>query len=693
MTCRNHLTRGAWARFAQLALLCAGAAPLLSFAAGVVGNDTAASCTEAALNAALAGGGLVTFRCGPEPVTIPITSTKVIAQNTQVKGGGLVTLDGLNAVRLFDVPAGMTLGLADITLARGRAAGAFNPPGNTFGGAVRITSGNLAADHVTFDHNTSTGPGGAIQATACEEFGPDCPRPVVSIIASSFLGNAAQGHIGGAIQVGDTLLSIVESTFSVNHSIYGGAVAIYSNSDVTIDRSTFNNNFTSGSNFSQGHGGAIAIENANSLQIARSTFFGNEVQPTEGQPAPRGGAIYFFSPPVGTVLNHVTITGNRAFGPGAGAGIYVNEPNVTVRNSIIAQNEDNNCAGTLGGIDGGHNLQFPETTCTGFTVADPMFVDVLGPNGGPTQTVPISTLSPAIGAADPATSLPTDQRGIPVPQFGSPDIGAYEVLPYLTPGRAQGLFWNKPPGSEAGRGFNFTHQGDIIFVTAFVYDTDGNPLWFAAEAHLVQPGVYAGTVFLTSGPSYDAVPWDPALVTETQVGFATLAFVDADNVILSYAVGGFARSKRLTRQLFAEPVPVCTWNALADLTLATNYQDLWWAFPPASQAGWGANFTHQGDIIFVTWFTYAKDGGPSWLIAVAEKTADRVYSGQILRVTGPRSTEEPFDPSQVVETVVGNLTITFADGNHATFAYTVDGVSQTKSITRQVFAGSGTVCQ
>src|SRR6185436_16808730 len=126
-------------------------------------------------------------------------------------------------------------------------------------------------------------------------------------------------------------------------------------------------------------------------------------------------------------------------------------------------------------------------------------------------------------------------------------------------------------------------------------------------------------------------------------------------------------------------------------TLATNYQDLWWAFPPASQAGWGANFTHQGDIIFVTWFTYAKDGGPSWLIAVAEKTADRVYSGQILRVTGPRSTEEPFDPSQVVETAVGNLTITFADGNHATFAYTVDGVSQTKSITRQVFAGSGTV--
>jgi len=42
-------------------------------AAGVVGTGTAASCTEAALDAALAGGGLVTFECGG-PATIDITA-------------------------------------------------------------------------------------------------------------------------------------------------------------------------------------------------------------------------------------------------------------------------------------------------------------------------------------------------------------------------------------------------------------------------------------------------------------------------------------------------------------------------------------------------------------------------------------------------------------------------------------------
>ena len=36
-------------------------------AAGVVGTGRPGSCTEAALDAALAGGGMVTFDCGPRP--------------------------------------------------------------------------------------------------------------------------------------------------------------------------------------------------------------------------------------------------------------------------------------------------------------------------------------------------------------------------------------------------------------------------------------------------------------------------------------------------------------------------------------------------------------------------------------------------------------------------------------------------
>jgi len=42
---------------------------------------------------------------------------------------------------------------------------------------------------------------------------------------------------------------------------------------------------------------------------------------------------------------------------------------------------------------------------------------------------------------------------------------------------------------------------------------------------------------------------------------------------------------------------------------------------------------------------------------------------------------------------VGTATFTFTNGNSGTFNYTVNGVTQTKAITREVFATPGTVCQ
>lgn len=52
------------------------------YAGGVVGSGTPASCTDAALTTALAGGGAVTFNCGPNPATILLTNQKSIAAPT-----------------------------------------------------------------------------------------------------------------------------------------------------------------------------------------------------------------------------------------------------------------------------------------------------------------------------------------------------------------------------------------------------------------------------------------------------------------------------------------------------------------------------------------------------------------------------------------------------------------------------------
>ena len=125
----------------------------------------------------------------------------------------------------------------------------------------------------------------------------------------------------------------------------------------------------------------------------------------------------------------------------------------------------------------------------------------------------------------------------------------------------------------------------------------------------------------------------------------------------------------------------------------TNYQDLWWA-TGGVESGWGINLAHQGDVIFATWFTYDVDGTPMWLSATAPKTAQGVYSGELIRTNGPSFAAMPFDRALVQRTPVGSATFTFANGNAGTFAYTVNGVSQVKSISRLLFAPpAGTLCE
>ena len=77
----------------------------------VVGTGTPASCTFAALDAAVKQGGIITFNCGPGLLTIPVTASltpptsNAYANQAPVKtvidGGNKITLDGGNAVRLI----------------------------------------------------------------------------------------------------------------------------------------------------------------------------------------------------------------------------------------------------------------------------------------------------------------------------------------------------------------------------------------------------------------------------------------------------------------------------------------------------------------------------------------------------------------------------------------------------------------
>jgi hypothetical protein len=187
-----------------LTLILQAFSPVPAYAGGSVGTGASGSCDEAALDAALALGGLVTFNCGG-PATILLTDTKVITADTQIDGAGLVTLDGGNSVRLFIVNSPAVLDLSNLTLTRG-----FIELQN--GGAILINKdAEVNIRNSTLSNNkTVSGYGGAIYVGEGK----------LNIFDSTFsnnnadvesLGNLALG--GGAIQNNDGTVNISGSTF------------------------------------------------------------------------------------------------------------------------------------------------------------------------------------------------------------------------------------------------------------------------------------------------------------------------------------------------------------------------------------------------------------------------------------------------------------------------------------------------
>ena len=145
-------------------------------------------------------------------------------------------------------------------------------------------------------------------------------------------------------------------------------------------------------------------------------------------------AFYYFGGSAGATLKNTTIVGNP------GIGINLEAGDIVLENSIVAGNGtevriDSNASFTKTLADAGGNLigdntgvetEFTTSTLVGTSGSplDPM-LSPLGYYGGPTQTMPPLSGSPAINNGG-ATSLTTDQRGFPRIILGITDIGAVE---------------------------------------------------------------------------------------------------------------------------------------------------------------------------------------------------------------------------------------------------------------------------
>ena len=213
----------------------------------VIGDGRPASCTSAAVVRAVAAGGIITFHCGPNPVTIVMTRTASVIKTRRLvvlDGGGLVTLSGGGKRRILysDTCAGTwstddcvdqpypRIVVQNITFENGyngthQATCTANAPscwygGVDGGGAIYVEGGQFKAVNSQFLDNRcySYGPdlgGGAIRALAQYENRP------VDITSDTFRGGRCSN--GGALSSISVQWDILNSEFTDNKAIGWGA--------------------------------------------------------------------------------------------------------------------------------------------------------------------------------------------------------------------------------------------------------------------------------------------------------------------------------------------------------------------------------------------------------------------------------------------------------------------------------------
>lgn len=224
--------------------------------------------------------------------------------------------------------------------------------------------------------------------------------------------NRTISPIGGGGVINGGSLTLNQVAITNNTGLIGGGLTNYIGGTASLV------NVTISGNRATGFGGGIA--NIAALNLQNVTISGNTADSDEDRTGHGGGLINY--PPSGAVT-----------------------PVVTIRNTIIAGNTDNNpdpsmsdgivipqtpdCSGSL--TSHGHNIIQDQRGCAGLIASDtngnPQLM-ALGDNGGPTQTHALGSGSAALNAGDRAACQPVDQRERSR-RNGFCDIGAYEAQP------------------------------------------------------------------------------------------------------------------------------------------------------------------------------------------------------------------------------------------------------------------------
>jgi Fibronectin type III domain/FG-GAP repeat len=567
------------------------------------------------------GGGALDIQGNTSTVTIGGSS---FSQNLSDSIGGAIS-SGLNTGA-----SGTGVTIDDSTFSGNKAlavAGAVE--GGAFFDAnspkLAITNSNFLGNSAI---SSTTGQGGALYLDVSGASAT--PATIANDIIS---GNTATSAGGGVFATGGTISTFSFSQISNNTSSDGGGLDIAASSVVTLSQSTvsgnsasidgggvyntatfdLNRSTVSGNTAAVGNGGGIFSDSplATNLTVINSTVTGN------GATIGAGGGIY--SNDTGAVLVNSTIALNQA--AGGGGGFYeATAGGATLTNTIVALNTQAGAASDIGGANvvstSGENLigaggsgGLANTNGNQIGVSNPgLDPNGLQNNGGPTQTIALTSGSPAInnGTNSVLASpdyLTTDQRGYSRLAGAYVDIGAYEfgatgsspaaptALMATAGNTTAALAWIAPTGTPAAATYKVYYSvnsnmnsptlfGDVTGTSVTVTGlTNGTAYFFTVQAVSSTGMVGAQSNIATATPSAPATaptvtrstaplaPGSTAL-TIAGTGFSTIAA--NDTVAFNDGAVGTVTAATATSLTITFSTPPTTAGALTAVVTASS---------------------------------------------------------------------------------------------------------------------------
>lgn len=206
----------------------------------VVGTGSAASCTSRAFVDAVAKGGVITFDCGPQPVTIALEQSATVfndrSQKVVIDGGGRVTLSGEGRMRILymntcDPAQGLTTSHCEnqefpqLTVQNLTFRGGSARSSGMSGGAIYAQGGRLKIVNSKFFGNDCAESGAEAGGGAVRAVTQFDGRPVY-VVNSTFGGEGERGNScsnGGALSGSAASFHVIDSRFGENRATGSGA--------------------------------------------------------------------------------------------------------------------------------------------------------------------------------------------------------------------------------------------------------------------------------------------------------------------------------------------------------------------------------------------------------------------------------------------------------------------------------------